>query len=247
MFTAVQGWGGSRAASPVPIAPSLPLPPMLPHSNHRSRPIAHPLAPAGTGTFGRVRLCHISDDAKNAQVSKVTAPKSGKTPTVPKYYALKIMKKLEVVRLKQVEHIRNEKEILMAINHPFLVTLYAVAQDKTNLYMLLEYIIGGELFTHLRKAGKFSNEHGRFYAAQITMGLQYLHEESGQVCDLPAPLPPPRSSGSVDPGSFGLFRRPAAARIANPLGSCARSPPFPFFAVVLRGALSTATSSRRTS
>lgn len=41
--------------------------------------------------------------------------------------------------------------------------------------MLLEYIIGGELFTHLRKAGKFSNDHGRLYAAQIIMALQYLH------------------------------------------------------------------------
>ena len=44
--------------------------------------------------------------------------------------------------------------------------------------MLLEYIIGGELFTHLRKAGKFSNDHTRFYAAQIVMALQSLHTDS---------------------------------------------------------------------
>merc|ERR1712060_144499 len=42
-------------------------------------------------------------------------------------------------------------------------------------YMMLEYIIGGELFTHLRRAGKFTNDHTRFYAAQIVMALQYLH------------------------------------------------------------------------
>ena len=60
---------------------------------------------------------------------------------------------------------------------------YGVAQDSHNLYMLLEFIIGGELFTHLRKAGKFANEHGRFYAAQIALGLQYLHEECGPVCN----------------------------------------------------------------
>ena len=42
---------------------------------------------------------------------------------MPKVFALKIMKKAEILKLKQVEHIRNEKEILRAINHPFLVTL----------------------------------------------------------------------------------------------------------------------------
>ena len=68
-------------------------------------------------------------------------------------FALKIMKKSEVVRLKQVEHIKNEKEILSEVNHPFIVTLYCAFQDERNLYMLLEFIIGGELFTHLRKAG----------------------------------------------------------------------------------------------
>jgi len=138
----------------------------------------------GTGTFGRVRLCGVKEEAKAAAKSLADDPRATYTDSagvvrnaMPNTFALKIMKKSEVVRLKQVEHIRNEKEILGAINHPFLVTLFAVAQDKSNLYMLLEFIIGGELFTHLRKAGKFENEHGRFYAAQITLGLQYLHEE----------------------------------------------------------------------
>ena len=54
---------------------------------------------------------------------------------------------------------------------------YHAFQDERNLYMLLEYIIGGELFTHLRKAGKFFNDHTRFYAAQIVMALQYLHSD----------------------------------------------------------------------
>eukprot|EP00965_Chrysotila_dentata_P115432 3814782-Pleurochrysis_carterae.AAC.1 len=43
--------------------------------------------------------------------------------------------------------------------------------------MLLEYIIGGELFTHLRRAGKFVNDHARFYSAQIVMALQALHTD----------------------------------------------------------------------
>jgi hypothetical protein len=60
---------------------------------------------AGTGTFGRVRLCRHKETGK--------------------YWALKILKKNEVIRLKQVEHIMSEKAILAQINHPFIVRLYS--------------------------------------------------------------------------------------------------------------------------
>lgn len=109
----------------------------------------------GTGTFGRVRLAQHR-----------------KTGT---YFALKILKKHEVIRLKQVEHVLSEKAILNEINHPFIVTMSAAFQDARNLYMTLEYVIGGELFSHLRKAGRFSNETTRFYTAQIILGLEHLH------------------------------------------------------------------------
>jgi serine/threonine protein kinase len=115
------------------------------HSDPGARRVA-----AGTGTFGRVRLCGVKEEAKAAAKSLADDPRATYTDSagvvrnaMPNTFALKIMKKSEVVRLKQVEHIRNEKEILGAINHPFLVTLFAVAQDKSNLYMLLEFIIGG--------------------------------------------------------------------------------------------------------
>uniref|UniRef100_A0A7R9UVA8 Uncharacterized protein n=1 Tax=Diacronema lutheri TaxID=2081491 RepID=A0A7R9UVA8_DIALT len=118
----------------------------------------------GTGTFGRVRLCRHTDTGR--------------------YQALKIMKKSEVVRLKQVDHIKSEKEILTAVQHPFIITLYGVFQDERNLYMVLEYVPGGELFTHLRKAGKFTNDQTRFYAAQIVMAVQALHADSIVYRDL---------------------------------------------------------------
>ena len=166
----------------------------------------------GTGTFGRVRLCSLKEGARSSVTAAATGEEKGMGATiVPKFFALKIMKKLEVVRLKQVEHIRNEKEILMGINHPFLVTLYAVAQDRFHLYMLLDYIVGGELFTHLRKAGKFSSEHGRFYAAQITMGLQYLHEECEQGCIVYRDLKPENilidREGYIKVTDFGFAKK----------------------------------------
>jgi len=131
----------------------------------------------GTGTFGRVRL--VENPPLRAHLEGLSIVHSANC-----FFALKIMKKSEVVRLKQVEHIKNEKDILAEVVHPFIVVLYHHFQDERNLYMLLEYIIGGELFTHLRKAGKFSNDHTRFYAAQIVMALQYLHVDNVVYRDL---------------------------------------------------------------
>eukprot|EP01112_Ceratiomyxa_fruticulosa_P001789 TRINITY_DN1195_c0_g2_i1.p1 TRINITY_DN1195_c0_g2~~TRINITY_DN1195_c0_g2_i1.p1 ORF type:complete len:464 (-),score=68.51 TRINITY_DN1195_c0_g2_i1:327-1718(-) len=109
----------------------------------------------GTGTFGRVYLVRHRPSQR--------------------FFAMKTLKKSEVVRLKQVEHINSEKSILSSINHPFIVNLYRTYQDDKYLFMLEEYVIGGEMFSHLRRAGRFSNEVTRFYAAEIVLALEYLH------------------------------------------------------------------------
>lgn len=92
----------------------------------------HLLRTLGTGSFGRVHLAQ----------SKVNA----------RFYAIKVLKKSEVVRLKQVEHTNNEKHILEAVAHPFLVNMWGTFQDDANLYMVMDYVPGGELFSVLRKS-----------------------------------------------------------------------------------------------
>jgi len=112
----------------------------------------------GTGSFGRVKF--------------VTYKATGN------YYALKILKKSAIIRMKQVDHIASEKAILLTLKHPFIVNMYGCFHDSRYLYLLLEYVVGGEFFTHLRKAGRFDNDTSRFYAAQISSIFEYCHSKN---------------------------------------------------------------------
>lgn len=67
---------------------------------------------------------------------------------------MKIMKKIEIIRSKQTDHIMNEISILNSINHPFIISLEGVSQDDKYIYLALELVNGGELFTYLRGVGK---------------------------------------------------------------------------------------------
>ena len=118
----------------------------------------------GTGSFGRVRL------------AKETATN--------RYVALKILKKAEILRLKQVDHILSEFSILRGLSHPFLVNLLAYTQDERYLYLVLEYIPGGELFTYMRNLGKLEIDQSRLFAAQITLMFEYLHSKNIVYRDL---------------------------------------------------------------
>jgi len=114
-------------------------------------------ATVGMGTFGRVRVAKISGS-------------SDRTPL-----ALKIMKKSEVIRLRQVEHVKAETAILSTIEHPFIVNLISTFQDEKRLFLLLEFINGGELFSHLRTEGRLPDPECRIIASQIVLAFAYLH------------------------------------------------------------------------
>lgn len=121
----------------------------------------------GTGTFGRVYLAKYRGSSSNGSVANEGNPAT--------FLAIKVMKKREIIRLAQLEHIYCEKHLLSHLKNNFIVKLYATFQDEMNLFMLMEYAIGGELFTYLRRAEKFSFPTAQFYIAEIVVALEYLH------------------------------------------------------------------------
>ena len=72
--------------------------------------------------------------------------------------ALKCMKKMEIIKAKQTDHIMNEIKILGSISHPFIINFEGFTQDDKYVYLSLELVNGGELFTYLRGIGKFPVE-----------------------------------------------------------------------------------------
>ncbi len=78
------------------------------------------------------------------------------------YFALKMMKKAEIVRLKQVDHVISEMTILFAINHPFLVQFHGFNRDAAYLYLLQEHVPGGELYAYMKSEGKLAADTVRY-------------------------------------------------------------------------------------
>jgi serum/glucocorticoid-regulated kinase 2 len=90
-------------------------------------------------------------------------------------YAMKVLDKAEIIRRKQVEHTLTEQAVLATLRHPFIVRLHYSFQTNRKLYLVLDYASGGELFFHLRKAGRFPEVLACFYTAEVVSALDYLH------------------------------------------------------------------------
>ena len=91
-------------------------------------------------------------------------------------YAIKALKKDYMMQTNQMKNIKIERDIMQQINHPFVVKLNYAFQSEHSLYFVTEFLNGGELFFHLCNETRFSEERSRFYAAEIILALQYLHE-----------------------------------------------------------------------
>ena len=106
----------------------------------------------GTGSFGRVhlgqydfgRLCSVFF---YRSISALVRSKHNL-----RFYAIKVLNKERIARMKQIEHTNNEQRMLQSVQHAFIINLWGVFQDAGNLYMVMDFIPGGELFTLLRRS-----------------------------------------------------------------------------------------------
>ncbi|CAK8693241.1 ribosomal protein S6 kinase alpha-5-like [Clavelina lepadiformis] len=115
----------------------------------------------GTGAYGKVFL-----------VRKVCGHDQGTL------YAMKVLKKASIItKPKTTEHTMTERQVLEAVRQsPFLVTLHYAFQTNSRLHLILDYVNGGELFTHLNIREKFTPSEVQVFSAEILLALEHLHK-----------------------------------------------------------------------
>merc|ERR1712130_493294 len=95
-----------------------------------------------------------------------------------KTYALKGVMKKEIVECNQVAHIVSEKRVMMELDSPFILKLYATYKDKDCVYFLLECSLGGELFNVLRARTILDENTAKYYVASVILGFTYMHAKN---------------------------------------------------------------------
>eukprot|EP01029_Cantina_marsupialis_P021940 TRINITY_DN5325_c0_g1_i1.p1 TRINITY_DN5325_c0_g1~~TRINITY_DN5325_c0_g1_i1.p1 ORF type:complete len:518 (-),score=134.14 TRINITY_DN5325_c0_g1_i1:420-1973(-) len=140
-----------------------------------------------------------------------------------KIYAMKILKKSVIIGRNQVEHTRAERQILEEMNHPFLVKLHYAFQTNDKLYLVLDYLTGGELFFHLKQKHSFDEEQSRLYAAELICGIGHLHEKGIIYRDLKPENILLDCGGHIRLTDFGLSK---AAQADQPTHSFCGTPEY---------------------
>jgi len=123
-----------------------------------------------------------------------------------KIYAMKVLAKDMLVKQKMVEYTKSEKSILQQIDHPFIVHLRYAFQTPSKLYLVLDFLSGGELFFHLSKEVKFDVERARFYTAELVLAIGHLHENDIIYRDLKPENIVLDAEGHIQMTDFGLAK-----------------------------------------
>ncbi|CAF93173.1 unnamed protein product, partial [Tetraodon nigroviridis] len=93
-------------------------------------------------------------------------------------YAMKVVKKELVHDDEDIDWVQTEKHVFeQASSNPFLVGLHSCFQTQSRLFLVIEYVKGGDLMFHMQRQRKLPEEHARFYAAEICIALNFLHEK----------------------------------------------------------------------
>ena len=145
-----------------------------------------PLKLLGTGSFGRVLLVRFLN---NNQL-----------------YAMKILSKNQIKLKHQEEHTRTERNLMVQINSPFIVNIKFAFQDESKLYIVSDFMQGGDMFYHLHSQKKFNESRARFYAIELILGLEFLHKNNMIYRDLKPENILMDSTGHLKISDFGLSK-----------------------------------------
>ena len=119
---------------------------------------------------------------------------------------MKILRKKHLLKKQQIERTRTERKVLSIVDHPFIMKLHFAFQTEENLYLVLDYCAGGELFFHLSRHKKFSEGWTRFYTAELLLALGHLHSKGIIYRDLKPENILLDSKGHLKLGDFGLAK-----------------------------------------
>ncbi|XP_055590107.1 serine/threonine-protein kinase greatwall [Uranotaenia lowii] len=145
------------------------------------------LKPISRGAFGKVFLGYKNNDHN-------------------KLFAIKVMRKSEMINKNMVSQVITERNALALSRSPFCVTLYYSLQTISSVYLVMEYMVGGDLKSLLAMYGFFEESAARFYAAEICLALQYLHRHGIVHRDIKPDNMLVAASGHVKLTDFGLSR-----------------------------------------
>ncbi|CAK9197534.1 unnamed protein product [Sphagnum troendelagicum] len=112
----------------------------------------------GRGAFGEVRLCR---EKVSGQV-----------------YAMKKLKKSEMLRRGQVEHVKAERNLLAEVDSNCIVKLFCSFQDEEYLYLIMEYLPGGDMMTLLMRKDTLTEDEARFYVGQAILAIESIHKHN---------------------------------------------------------------------
>ncbi|KAK4418411.1 Serine/threonine-protein kinase CBK1 [Sesamum alatum] len=112
----------------------------------------------GKGAFGEVRVC--------------------REKTTGSVYAMKKLKKSEMLRRGQVEHVKAERNLLAEVESNCIVKLYCSFQDDEYLYLIMEYLPGGDMMTLLMRKDTLNEDEARFYVAETVLAIESIHKHN---------------------------------------------------------------------
>lgn len=156
-------------------------------------------------SFDKIRLLGRGDVGKVYLVKEKSSNK---------LYAMKVLSKAEMIQRNKIKRALAEQEILATSNHPFIVTLYHSFQSEDHLYLCMEYCMGGEFFRALqtRESKCIPESDAKFYAAEVTAALEYLHLMGFIYRDLKPENILLHQSGHIMLSDFDLSKQSASTK-----------------------------------